>query len=170
MDDVTNMINSIKASYDNVVAENVRLNRKVDALMNEDAILDNAIASYIVDVTKNNKTVDSMLQNQRFGVIDPGYKEMVSSVLSRDIIYIVNADGIIAYGTASGLLLRLDIDDEKDAECGMSLQHFNILTVPMSTNRLKEILGKEILKPQPIFKITYGNSAKILKEINRRNI
>ncbi len=98
--------------------------------------------NYVLNTSSSNNMQRhrDMLKEHKAAAYHPGWREKIQKLQKGDTVFLYKSgEGIVAYGTASGILKKQACDGHEDYEYYMPLDNFKILKKPMSASIMKEV-------------------------------
>ena len=105
-------------------------------------------AYFLLNTNKRHELTDQddMLENKIAAAYYGSWKENIKRIKSGDYVFLYeNAVGIVAYGKGSGKTLMKDKNEDKDQCYYQELSDFVILDEPIPANKIKQILGRNVV-------------------------
>lgn len=113
---------------------------------------------YLINTNKTNNPQNEadMLSEGKAAVYYSPWKYMINEMEANDLVFLYsNGKGIIARGTATGIVEKGDIGDEENAEHYMYLNRFEELDEPLSSADITD-LAQTVTDDQ--YKITWNRT------------
>ena len=118
---------------------------------------------------------EDMLNEKVFGAFCENSGK-IDSINAGDTVFLYKSKvGIVAYGTASGIVFVKDRVKPENGEFVANGSHyqkftdFKKLAVPLAVREIESLLGRSMSFIHTIFKLRKGEGAKIIKHLEENN-
>lgn len=127
-------------------------------------------SNYVLNTnfSNNPQNHEDMLREQKAAAYIHGWKEKIDKLQKGDTVFLYQSGrGIVAYGTASGVLETAPCGGEPDGEHFQRLTSFHQLKKPMSASEMKKTADQGFGFRPTMFSISDESRDKLLAEIKK---
>lgn len=132
--------------------------------------------AYIINTNLVNRpdgeTEKDMVENEKCSAYFSPWKESITKIQPNDLVFLYsNGTGLIARGIATGVVEIADYENEGflhvDEEYYMHLNRFEVLSKPVRSAAINEIVGDPIVLAPTMVAMEYERGLKIWQAITK---
>jgi hypothetical protein len=124
--------------------------------------------THILNTNYSNNPIhtEDMLNEQKAAAYYPGWREKIEKFQKGDTVFLYKSGyGIIAYGVATGKLMKKDCDGYHNYEYYMKLDDFKQLKKPFCASEMKKVANQGFQFRQTRFSISEESKDLLIEEI-----